>query len=76
MYLSLAAHYGLLQLSLSSQSQSSKENKEAQAKSNIQLSKNGGGTIRLKYTTGIRAILEDSKEYLVWKLQRRCMFAS
>ncbi len=48
-------------ISYSSQSQSSKENKEAQAKSNTLLSKNGGSTVRLKYTTGIRAILEDSK---------------
>src|SRR5688572_14386199 len=48
-------------ISCSNQSQSNKGNKIVQAKNNIQSIKSGTDAIRLKYTTGVRSILEDSK---------------
>jgi ligand-binding sensor domain-containing protein len=44
-----------------SQSQSNKENPIIQAKNNIQPIESKIDAIRLKYTTGVRSILEDSK---------------
>ena len=48
-------------ISCNNQSQSNKENKTVQAKNNIQSVESGTDAIRLKYTTGVRSILEDSK---------------
>ncbi len=48
-------------ISCSNQSQSNKGNKTVQAKNNIQSVESGTDAIRLKYTTGVRSILEDSK---------------
>lgn len=48
-------------ISCSNQSQSNKVNKIVQAKTNIQSVENGTDAIRLKYTTGVRSILEDRK---------------
>jgi ligand-binding sensor domain-containing protein len=48
-------------ISCSNQSQSNSGNKTVQAKNNIQSVKSGTDAIRLKYTTGVRSILEDSK---------------
>lgn len=48
-------------ISCSNQSQSNKENQIVQAKNNIQPIESRIDTIRLKYTTGVRSILEDSK---------------
>lgn len=48
-------------ISCSNQSQSNNENKTVQAKNNIQSVESGTDSIRLKYTTGVRSILEDSK---------------
>lgn len=48
-------------ISCSNQSQSDKGNKTVQAKNNIQSVESGTNAIRLKYTTGVRSILEDSK---------------
>jgi ligand-binding sensor domain-containing protein len=48
-------------ISCSNQSQSNNGNKAVQAKNNIQSVESGTDTIRLKYTTGVRSILEDSK---------------
>ena len=47
-------------ISCNNQSQN-KGNKIVQAKNNIQPIESGIDTIRLKYTTGVRSILEDSK---------------
>jgi len=48
-------------ISCNNQSQSNKQNQIVQAKSNTQPTDSGIGAIRLKYTTGVRSILEDSK---------------
>src|SRR4030095_10005589 len=48
-------------ISCNNQSQSNKGNQIVQAKSNTQPIESGIGAIRLKYTTGVRSILEDSK---------------
>jgi ligand-binding sensor domain-containing protein len=47
--------------SCSSQSQSNNGNKTVRVKNNIQSVKSGTDAIWLKYTTGVRSILEDSK---------------
>ena len=47
--------------SCSNQSQSNKKNQIVQTESNIQSIKSKIDTARLKYTTGVRSILEDSK---------------
>ena len=48
-------------ISCGNQSQSNKENKTVHAKNDIQSVKSGADNIRLKYTKGVRSILEDSK---------------
>ena len=48
-------------VSCNSQSQSNKRNQIVQAKNNTQLIESRIGAIRLKYSTGVRSILEDSK---------------
>ena len=48
-------------ISCNSQSQSNKENQIVQAKNNTQPIESKIDAIRLKYTTGVRSILEDSK---------------
>ena len=48
-------------ISCGNQSQSNNEEKIVQAKTNTQLIESVIGTIRFKYTTGVRSILEDSK---------------
>src|SRR5688572_1237304 len=48
-------------ISCNNQSQSNKGNQIVQAESNTQPIESGIGAIRLKYTTGVRSILEDSK---------------
>lgn len=48
-------------ISCNNQSQSNKGNRKVQAKSNSQPIESGIGAIRLKYTTGVRSMLEDSK---------------
>ena len=47
--------------SCSNQRQSNKGNQVVQAKSNTQPIESGTDAVRLKYTTGVRSILEDSK---------------
>jgi hypothetical protein len=49
-------------VSCGNQSQSNKVNEAVQAKNNIQPVESETDAIRLKYTTGVRSILEDSKE--------------
>jgi ligand-binding sensor domain-containing protein len=48
-------------ISCNNQSQSNKGNQIVQPKSNTQPIESGIGAIRLKYTTGVRSILKDSK---------------
>jgi len=48
-------------ISCNNQPQSNEGNQIVQAKSNTQPIESGIGAIRLKYTTGVRSILEDSK---------------
>ena len=48
-------------ISCNNQIQSNKENQVVQAKSNTQPIESGTDAVRLKYTTGVRSILEDSK---------------
>ena len=48
--------------SCSNQRQSNKGNQVVQAKSNTQPIESGTDAVRLKYTTGVRSILEDIKE--------------
>ena len=48
-------------ISCINQSESNKENQIVQAKNNTQPIESGTDALRLKYTTGVRSILEDSK---------------